>query len=310
MNQSEVMKAILYSYPQWKIDSIHYLGEGDFCWAYLVNQEWVFRFGKHQAARQSLRREYCLLPGLAEQFTLRIPSPQIVGLDKQGELIFTAYLMLSGSSLSQERYLGLDLSSRTRCAHQVATFLTQLHGIELPQARACGVPSIDYAEQYAGLGLQVRAELYPALDQPERLFIERVIGDYLESGDAVAYQPVLLHGDLSPEHVLCNEAANSVTAIIDFGDMMIGDPAWDLIFLYEDYGLDFLSRFLDVYSKADRNALLNRVYQFYRLAAIDWAVGGRALGNSEYAEALAQLITLRQQEDVQRKELFSACGIA
>jgi len=89
-----------------------------------------------------------------------------------------------------------------------------------------------------------REELYPALDRSEHLFVERVIGDYLESGDASAFRPSLLHGDLSSDHVLFEEASKSVSAIIDFGDMMIGDPAWDLVFIYEDYGLDFLSRLL------------------------------------------------------------------
>ena len=310
MNEQEVIDTILCSCPDWKIDSVRYLDEGDFSWAYLINDAWVFRFGKHDMARQSLRREYCLLPGLAEQLTLQIPSPQIAGFDEKSGLLFTAHPLLPGPALSQERYLSLDALSRSRCAEQVATFLTQLHATDLSSARACGVPVCEYDKMYSDLLLQARVELYPALAEPERLFVERVIGSYLESSDAQAFHPALLHGDLSPDHVLFDEASKSVSAIIDFGDMMIGDPAWDLIFIYEDYGLDFLSRLLKIYRKYDRAALLQRVFHFYQLAAIDWAVGSQARSNTEFAEAIPQLHQMRTQEEQQRKELFSACEIA
>jgi len=309
MNQQEVIEAILCSCPEWKINSIRYLNEGDDCWAYVINDEWVFRVSKHAEVHQGLRCKCCLLPGLANHFTLQIPSPQIAGFDEKLELLFTAHPLLPGPALSQERYLNLDALSRNRCAEQVATFLTQLHSIDLSLARACGVPVCEYHKIYSDLLMRARAELYPNLDEPERLFLERVIGRYLESGDAQAFQPALLHGDLSPDHVLFDEMSKSVSAIIDFGDMMIGDPAWDLVFIYEDYGLDFLSHLLNGYRKYDRTALLRRVYQFYLLAAIDWAVGSRARGDGELAEAVAQLRPMRIQEEQQRKELFSTCGV-
>ncbi|ARV62515.1 hypothetical protein BZZ01_31255 [Nostocales cyanobacterium HT-58-2] len=310
MTQKEVMEAILRSCPEWKVDSICYLDEGDFCWAYLINDGWVFRFGKHDAACQSLCREYCLLPILSNQFTLKIPSPHIAGYDEKAQLRFIAYPLLPGSSLSQERYLSLDAPGRTRCAEQVATFLTQLHTMDLLPAHTCGVPVQDYAKQYSGLLLRARTELYPVLDEPEKFFIEQVIGNYLKSANALSFHPALLHGDLSPEHVLFDEGSRSVTAIIDFGDMMIGDPAWDFVFIYEDYGLDFLSRLLNGYREQDRASLLYRVYQHYQIAAIDWAVGSWVRNDGEFAEAIALLRLIRIQEEQQRQELFSVCGVA
>jgi aminoglycoside 2''-phosphotransferase len=310
MNRKEMRDAIARCCPEWEISSIRHLGEGDFCTAYIVNDEWVLRVGKHETARRSLSREYCLLPRLADQLTLRIPSPQIAGTDENGELLFIAYPLLPGPHLSKELYASLDAHNRTRCAEQVALFLTQLHSIELSSARGCGVSVQDYGGQYSGLLLRARAELYPFLDEPVKLFIERVVGAYLESGDALAFQPALLHGDLSPDHVLFDEESMSVNAIIDFGDMTIGDPAWDLVLIYEDYGLDFLSRLLKVYGKPEGAAMPRRMYQLYLLAAIDWAAGSKARGDAEFAEAIEQLRLLSIQEGSEREELFSACGLA
>jgi aminoglycoside 2''-phosphotransferase len=40
-----------------------------------------------------------------------------------------------------------------------------------------------------------------------------------------AYHPALLHGDLSPDHILDDATADRLTGIIDFGDACLGDPA-------------------------------------------------------------------------------------
>ncbi len=293
--------------PDWKIDSIHLMGEGDFCRAYLVNAVWVFRFGKHQTARESLRRESCLLPHLAAPVTLQIPAPQVSAFDEAAEVGFAGYPLLPGVALTQERYLNLDDTDRTRCAGQVATFLNQLHGVELSMAVDCGVPVRNYATEYADLLERAQCELFPLLAEAEQLFIEQVINTYLASDDALNYHPTLLHGDLSPDHVLFDETSQAVTGIIDFGDMMIGDPAWDLVFIYEDFGLDFLSRVLTGFHHTDRTALFNRLFQLYLIAAIDWAAGSRARGQAEFDEALELIQGLRLEAAQQRNELFSRC---
>jgi aminoglycoside 2''-phosphotransferase len=306
---TEVTKTILRSCPGWILDSIYFLAEGDDYSVYVVNDEWVCRVAKHAEARASLRREYCLLPALADQITLRIPSPQIALLEENAALPFIAYPLLPGPALSQELYFGLDDAGRTRCAEQVAHFLTQMHSVDIRLAQACGVPPAGYVDQYSDLLSQAQEELFAILDEPECLFIERVIGSYLESGDASNFRPMLLHGDLSPDHVLFDEQAEKVSTIIDFGDMMIGDSAWDFVYIYEDYGLDFLSRVLTAYSGPDRISLLGRVYQFYLLDAIDWAVSCRLRADA-FREAMTQLRMMRMQEEQRFEELLSACCAA
>jgi aminoglycoside 2''-phosphotransferase len=309
MTPVEVAAAILQKFPDWQIDSMDYLGEGDFCAAYLVNDEWLFRVGKHQEARASLGCESCLLPDLASALTLQIPVPKFAALDEQTTLPFVGYRFLPGPALSQARYLNLDNIRRTRCAEAVADFLNQLHAHDLKPARACGVPVIDYTARYGEILRRARAHLYPILDEPERRFIERLMTGYLSSGDASSFRQVLLHGDLSPDHVLFDEASQSVSAIIDFGDMMIGDPAWDLVFIYEDYGLDFFARLLPAYAEDNCTALLGRLYQHYLMNAIKWTIGCKSQAADEFSAALTQLRELRIQEAASRQELLAFCEV-
>lgn len=290
----------------WRVDSIEHLGEGDFCVAYLVNDCRVFRFAKHEKARASLLRESCLLPLIAGRLSLPIPLPELV--DAEAVPAFMCYRALPGPALTRERYLRLNESARNACAGQLADFLTRLHSIDVAMARRCGVGDTDYAAQYRELLAGARERLFAKLVEPERAFVEQTVRDYLESTATNDFNPVLLHGDFSPEHVLYDETAASVTGIIDFGDMAVGDPAWDLLFIYEDYGLDFFARVLRLYEPGDATSLLERVYRFYLLGAIEWAVLGIEKTQAELEEALAQLRALGTNAERQYSELLSACG--
>ncbi|HEX8139151.1 MAG TPA: phosphotransferase [Pyrinomonadaceae bacterium] len=291
--------------PRLVVDSIERLGEGDFCVAYLVNNEWVFRFAKHERAAASLRREACLLPLISGRFDLRIPSPQLMDAGRSCALM--RYPLLPGPALTRERYLRLSEAERERCAAQVAGFLAQLHAIEVSVAGRCGVEVADYSAKYEGLLVRAHEQFFEKLAGPEQAFVERTVEGYLNSQARCAFEPSLLHGDLSPDHVLYDERTPRVTAIIDFGDMVIGDPAWDLVFIYEDYGLDFFARLLRRYAAGESVALIERAYRFYVLAAIEWAVASAEEGAADFDEAVAQVGQLRARGEQEFQELLRAC---
>jgi aminoglycoside 2''-phosphotransferase len=292
--------------PSLALDSLLPAGEGDFCEAYLVNRTWIFRFAKHAEARESLRREACLLPTLAFHLDLRIPSPQFVCVDHGPG--FVGHPILPGHALTRARYLSLAEEQRNRCALQVAGFLIQMQSLDLSAARACGVPAIDYRATYAALLDRMRKDLFGLLDPADRGHVERTVQEYLQSDDPSSFQPCLLHGDLSPDHLLYDDQAAAITGVIDFGDMAIGDPAWDLVFIYEDYGLDFLVRLLNSYPSEDREALLRRVYRLWELDLMEYASRWRA-GKSiaELGPVLDQLTALRTHGEERRRALLAIC---
>jgi aminoglycoside 2''-phosphotransferase len=292
--------------PGWTAETVDFLGEGEFFTAYLVNGGWVFRFAKHAEAAASLHREACLLPRIADRFEVRIPSPQVVSVDARPE--FIAYPVLPGPALTRECYDQLPDADRERCAGQLATFLRQLHATDLQPARECGVEARDYRARYGGVLERARRHLFATLAAPERSFVEREVAAYLSSGDASSFQPALLHGDLSPGHVLYDPRAASLTGVIDFGDVMIGDPAWDLVFIYEDYGLDFLARLVPRYTAADPGPLLRRMYHFYVLDLVEWVVRCAEEASPELAEAVAELARVRASRDYDFSRLMAACG--
>ena len=273
------------------------LGEGDFCVAFAAGGAWAVRVAKHEEAAAALAREACLLPRLAPLLDAAIPLPEIGFAGGGADPAFLAHRLLPGPELTAEGYLALPEAARDRCAGQIARFLRQLQSADLQLARACGIPWASYAARYAAVLERVRAELPGLAAEPERRYAEATLRDYLDSGAAAGFRPVLLHGDLAPGHVLYDGRTGDVTAIIDFGDVEVGDPARDLTFLYEDFGLDLLGRVMDALG-GDREALLARAYRFHEILAIEWIFHCRDTGDREgLAEILDFLPQLRAQAD-------------
>lgn len=59
---------------------------------------------------------------------------------------------------------------------------------------------------------------------------------------------------------------------------MIGDPARDFIFLYEDWGADFLGRVLGGYGVDDATRFLPRVLLLYLADQLDWTLAAHDAG--------------------------------
>ena len=274
------------------------LGEGDFCHAFIVDDAWVVRVAKHAEAAEALRREACLLPALAAALPLSIPRPVHTFAGAGGDPAFTVHAMLPGPALTRERWEELAPARRDASARQVGDFLATLHGLAIAPARTCGVPTLDVEHRRATLAAEARLTLLPRVDLAARQLVHTVLRADPRTADAPRPAPVILHGDLSPDHVLCDAATGTVTGIIDFGDLAIGDPAWDLVFVYEDYGLDFLGALLPAYPAADLAGLLARMQRFLELDAVAWCV--RCAGEDDGAaldEALAYLGALRARSD-------------
>jgi aminoglycoside 2''-phosphotransferase len=290
---NKIERLILQACPDLKVESLDYLNEGNFCRVYLVNVQMVFRFAKHGAAQKSLRRELCLLPKIAPQVSLQIPEPEFSLVDGKPQDSFIAYRFLPDTALTREEYLKLDDKSRTRCAEQVAAFLSDLHAFDVKLAENCGVRAIDYFEKYTKLLKRFGKKLAGRIEKAEFEFAARIIENYLESPETKAFQPVLLHGDLSPDHVLFD--GERVTSIIDFGDLMIGDAAWDFLWIYEDYGADFFARAISKYNTKDKELFKERVVRLSNLEAIQWFLDCFEQ-NGDLSEALDNLKSLSKNQ--------------
>jgi aminoglycoside 2''-phosphotransferase len=62
---------------------------------------------------------------------------------------------------------------------------------------------------------------------------------YLEEPRNFSFEPSLIHDDLSSDHILHDSKEHVITGVIDWGDSVFGDPAFDYTGLLNDYGFEF-----------------------------------------------------------------------
>jgi len=249
------------------------LGEGHFVVAWLANGSSVYRFAKHPAAALSLRREACLLPRLAPHLPLKVPRPRYYELSLDPLVAFAAHDLVVGKTLSREEFTALGSHRQDYCAAQIAQFLIALHQSDLEWARQCDIDVRDFQSYYSDVAIRFEQHMAAHIrDARNCNYIRSVFEEFLSDDAAHFRSSALIHGDLSVPHILWDQEDAKITAIIDFGDMIIADPAGDLAGLYENYGPEFMRYLMRHSPSADLEALLQRVYRFYELAWIDWAV--------------------------------------
>ena len=296
----DVAEMIRERCPALGLQRLEALGEGDFCDAYLADDEWVVRVAKHRNATRSLRREACLLTNIHDCVDLRVPIPEIVS--PSPDPAFNVHRILPGPALTRVAYEALPDGDRSRCATQVGHFLAQLHRLDTGIAIACDVPVLRFAKRRRKVLKYATRHAYPHLDAAAQSFVETVLDPATD--DDTPLRAVVLHGDLSPDHVLFDETTSTVTGIIDFGDLRVGDPAWDFVYLYEDYGLEFLTTALLAYKASEPyGSFVERIYRWYLLAMIEWVAEAAEDNIDELDEALDTLNTARTEHVQRRQEL-------
>lgn len=255
--------------------ALEFIGEGDFCRAYLLNGQEIVRVPKHARAGRALAREACLLAQIAPLLAAPVPLPLVQTVSVAGacdEATVSIHERLAGTELTLELWRSLTEPERVLLARRLGAFLQSLHTVDVAIARGCGVPDMDHAAHATRLRAEVRGQPGALLPEPLRQAVEAWLGRYLKGGTAWQYGPATLNADVSPEHVLIDVECAELTGVIDWGDASIGDPARDFIFLYEDWGPEFLGLALDGYELEPAGRILPRVHMQYVLDQLAWTL--------------------------------------
>ncbi len=107
--------------------------------------------------------------------------------------------------------------------------------------------------------------IYPILSAIERETTDKIFASYFSNRENFNYRPALIHNDFSTDHILYEKTRRGISGIIDFGDLSIGDPDYDLLYLYNSFGTDFIMGILRFYKHSDWENLLRKLH-FFSLA--------------------------------------------
>lgn len=273
------------------VERTTWLGEGDFCHCYLVNSTYVFRFAKHAEASAAMRVENCLLPILRNHLTVEVPQVEFAGRrDDMGHAMM-GYQLLLGEPLERNVLESLPSARQTVLITQMADFARQLHDLPPQFTSSCRLQILNPLTHLTSIMNRARTALWPHLADPVWQYYEDLLDLYAREPTLHTYQPALLHGDLSPEHFLADTRQVRLTGVIDFEDACIGDPAWDLIYIYEDYGPHTLKAFLERYNPRNMHLMERKIRIYQQLNNVEyclWMLSSRDEGQIREAMTILE----------------------
>ncbi len=211
-----------------------------------VNGEWIFRFPRRPEVIDWLRTEAALLPELAQHLPAPIPQFELVDLDNGG---FVGYRKLAGEPLARG-------TSSAALGARLGEFLAALHAFPVDRARR--LTGRDSEAEKRATVERFRTAVLPLLDGSERPRGEVL----LDEAFADPFEPVLVHGDLGPEHLL--HRGEELAGVIDWSDARVADPAIDFAWLLYETSAPFTEQLLRSYGRTDET-LRRRALVFHRL---------------------------------------------
>jgi aminoglycoside 2''-phosphotransferase len=267
MDIEQYKRTIEKCFPQFKINSIAPVLTGWDNFVLEVNSEYIFRFPKRPALKQQLQKEIQLLRELGGTLSVPVPRFELFWNQKEewpGQ--FVVYRKIDGIPLQKEF---IKSPQSFNLAEQLANFLTELHQFPLHKAAKLRIPHmtpVQWRHKYVDLYDQVQLRICPLLEKNEVTKTTLLWEDYLTDKANFRFKPVLLHGDLSEEHILCDLDRELITGIIDWGDACVGDPALDFAWLL-DYGKSFIKEVLGSYKGTIDRTFLQRATFYSRIGS-------------------------------------------
>lgn len=208
-------------FPRWAgLDVSPVENEGWCSRAFRLGEQMIIRMPRHLAYAEQITKEYEWLPRLAPKLPIAIPEPVALGTPAEGyPWNWTICKWISGETAEPDRVV-----SMSGLAHNLAAFITALHRIDTQGGPAFG-PHIFYRggplTTYDAQTRKAIATLGSRLDSSTALAIwDRALASSWQAPS------VWVHGDVSVGNLLVRDG--QLCAVIDFGNVGVGDPACDL----------------------------------------------------------------------------------
>ena len=266
LDEAIVRRAVAEFDPGADLSTLEELGSG---WDYDVwalDRRRVARFPRRAEVVDTTRREARFMPRALEALQpAGVRVPEVFAVAEGSETFPHPFLI-------QRRLWGVPLEALSRSrfsprlARHLGRTLAAVHGMECePELLE---PPDDYAGDDVAHALEVTSRLDPDL-------AERIADplDWLRSDPdpPVPYDgpPVVIHNDLSPEHVRIARNGLTVLGLMDWSDVTLGDPARDFAVLYCWGGAEAVERIVEGYGPVGPE-FLDRVRWTARVTALPW----------------------------------------
>lgn len=254
-------------------DDLMPIGEGFNFMAYAIEDMEILLVSKDEEAAEKVPMVCQVLKELSSRVTLEIP--QVLSYEQKNLQHDGYYLVkrVMGEPLTPDIFESCASEEQRNYILQLVEFIHEVHQFPLTLAKEIGLQNESNYPLYSNLIEKIKYFLFPALSAEEKEHIQRIAYEAYDNRPPEEFLS-LVHGDMSPEHIFFSPESKRLTGIIDFADLQINDPDYDLMYLYQDYGLDFIWQFYPHYSQSEPTKLHTKIQFFNLLDQLDYIAEG------------------------------------
>ncbi len=177
-----------------------------------------------------LAREYCILKSIKPLLGTLIPDRISFVLKEYRDETYgiLSYDAIRGITIGDVGPISRDMEISIRA--QMERILPAIHHHMPPCLVRCGIPSIggqEWRDFYKRFLQNLKVQVFPVLNNVLSDYLETQIMTFVENDENFDFVPRLIHGDIDPRNLLWDPHLFRISGIIDWGDSMIGDPAFD-----------------------------------------------------------------------------------
>ena len=195
----------------------------------ILDKSLVFRFLCENLEHEPLEREIQFLDRLRSRAT--IPVPDYTYIDEAYQV--AGYPHIPGEPLDLSCWDGLTRDQRREIAVGVAKILNAIHGFPISEAEELGIRRGNTPREAVkdSLAFYNRIKRPGFLTEEEMKYCDDIARSIGQANLYAEMPQCVIHGDIEYPHILHD--GERLTGIIDFGDVLIGDPARDFGRLWE-----------------------------------------------------------------------------
>jgi aminoglycoside phosphotransferase (APT) family kinase protein len=221
IDEALVRQLVATQFAHWADLPVRPVANGGWCnLAFHLGEHMVVRLPRHHAYAAQAEKEHQWLPRLAPLLPLATPQPLAIGEPAQGyPWKWSIYRWIQGDAARPE-----NVSDMAGFAADLGRFLAALQRVESTGGPPPGPHNFHRGGRLATYDAQARQAIAALGDQIDTGAVVEVWESALAS--TRGRSPVWIHGDVSVGNLLVRNGR--LCAVIDFGNLGVGDPACDL----------------------------------------------------------------------------------
>lgn len=193
-----------------------------------VNESWIFRFPKREEYNEHFKKEIDVMAAIGTSLPLNVPDYVFVSHDCHGypntvggykKIYDTPLFELQTSDYTSEEN-----------ARRIGEFLTILHSGKIAEK----ISAIAIRKESRDIANDIRERTWNNIEALKS-FVKSDVWDkfkslqnYQKSTESFQGKQTLIHDDFGLQHIIFDQKSKTISGVIDWTDMAIGDPASDL----------------------------------------------------------------------------------